>query len=162
MSHRYVDELQNFAIGYNHTKHRSIGMSPSEVNSMNSSALWRKQYMPYLTTNEKKKSKYKFKIGDRVKIPSERGMYDKEYDYKWTGEIFTVTQRHRRKGIPVYKIKGFDDTPVKGTFYQSELQKVTYDPDKPLLVHKVVAKRGNKVKVNWLGWSKRYDSWIDK
>ena len=161
LSHRYVDELQNFAIGYNHTKHRSIGMAPIDVNTKNEPALWRKQYLSYLT-KKKKKSPYRFKIGDRVKIPSERGLYDKDYDYKWTGEIFTVTQRRRRQGIPVYKIKGFDDKPIKGTFYQSELQKVIYDPDKPFLVHKVVAKRGNKVKVNWLGWPKQYDSWIDK
>ncbi len=162
LSHRYIDVLKDIQYSYNHTKHRSIGMSPSEVNSKNSTALWRKLYLPYLSQNEMKKSRYKFKIGQKVKIPYSKTTFDREYSLKWSGEIFEVIYRTMKEGIPIYRLKDFNGEPIKGIFYNSELQKVTYDPDKPFLVHKVLAKKGNRVKVSWLGWPRMYDSWINK
>ena len=39
----------------------------------------------------------------------------KEYDEKWTGDIFTSTQRIMRGGLPIYRLKDFHDEEIKGT-----------------------------------------------
>ena len=56
------------------------------------------------------------------------------------------------------------DTPVKGTFYQNELQKIeTTDGDMSKIEKVLKYKgRGNKKEalVHWLGWPKHFDLWI--
>ncbi len=161
--HEYVSQLQNFAYSYNHTKHRTINMSPAEVNSENEAPLWKQMYLDK-EKKKKRKSRYKFKIGDTVLLSYDKTQkqFYKDYDYSWSAEVHTITHRYRRQNIPVYKVRGFDGVSIEGTFYQSELQKVTYDPDRAFLVEKVLKKKGKKVLVRWLGWPKQYDSWISK
>jgi hypothetical protein len=48
---------------------------------------------------------------------------------KWTGDVFKISQRILRGGLPVYRIKNFNDDDIKGTFYQSELQKTDVKDD---------------------------------
>ena len=42
-------------------------------------------------------------------------LFTREYDGKWTGEIFKVTQRIMRGGLPIYRLKDFHDEEIKGT-----------------------------------------------
>ena len=61
-----------------------------------------------------------------------------------------------------YKIKEMDDTPLEGTFYFQDLQKVTVSDDDLYRVEKVLKRKGDKLLVRWKGWPDKYDSWIDK
>ena len=71
--------------------------------------------------------------------------------------------RHVRRGlVPTYKIQEWDGTPVEGTFYQEDLQKVHIPDDALFRVEKGVRKRGPNVLVRWKGWPRKYDSWIPK
>ncbi len=161
--HEYVSQLQNFAYSYNHTPHRSIGMTPAEVNLKNETKLWKQQYFN-IKIKKKKKSKFKFKVGDTVLVSYDKTQtqFHKDYDYSWSGEVHTITDRYRRDNIPIYKLKGYDNIPIKGTFYQSEIQRIIHNPKKPFLVEKVLKKKGQKVYVHWMNWPSRYDSWISK
>jgi len=89
--------------------------------------LWWKMYWPKkqeLVSKAKIVRKpFRFKVGDRVRITYIRNTFNREYDEKWTGKIFEIFQRILRGGLPVYRIKDFNDEEIKGTFYQSELQK---------------------------------------
>ena len=38
-SYEYVNELQSFADGYNHTVHRTIDMAPADVTEINAEAV---------------------------------------------------------------------------------------------------------------------------
>jgi hypothetical protein len=42
-------------------------------------------------------------------------VFYKEYDEKWTGEIFKSTQRIMRCGLPIYRLKDVYDEEIKGT-----------------------------------------------
>ena len=64
--------------------------------------------------------------------------------------------------VTTYKIEELDGVPLKGTFYEQDLQKVTVSEDDLFRVEKVLKRKGNKLLVRWKGWSNKYDSWIDK
>ena len=60
---KYVNILPKLVRSYNNSRHRSIGMRPSDVNHANESIVWERLY-----GNEASKLvKYKFRIGDQVK-----------------------------------------------------------------------------------------------
>lgn len=56
------------------------------------------------------------------------------------------------------------DEPIQGSFYVSELQKVSKDEQTQWRIEKIVRKRKvhgkPEVLVRWLGWPKKFDSWI--
>ena len=80
------------------------------------------------------------------------------------GEIFKISQRILRGGLPVYRIKDFNDDEIKGTFYQSELQKTDVKDDDLWKVEKILKTRGKgrhkQYFVNWLHWANKFNSWI--
>ena len=164
---RYVDHLDDLIRGYNNTYHRSIRMKPARVNEKNEFTLWEQQYVePFLKEKTKKKTKemYRFKVGDQVRISYLRRLFDREYDQTWTGEVFTVRKRWWRDGLPVYELDDYSKDPLKGTFYQPELQAVTMDPDDTFKIDQVIKTRGRGARkehfVSWLNWPKKYNSWI--
>ena len=62
--------------------------------------------------------------------------------------------------VPTYKIREWDDTPVKGTFYEADLQKVQLSDDALFRTEKVLKRQKDRVLVNWKGWPDKYNSWI--
>ena len=121
-AHNYIDQLQSFADGYNTTIHRTIDMAPKDVNSNNEEEARVATYLGRNTRERKKR--FTYKIGDRVRITHLRNIFSREYDIKWTGEIFTVAQRFYRGNTPIYRLKDYAGESITGSFYPSELQKV--------------------------------------
>jgi hypothetical protein len=103
-------------------------------------------------------------VGDKVRLTYIRNPFTREYDEKWTGEIFKISQKILRGGLPVYRLKDFHDEEIKGTFYQSELQNVDVRDDDLLKIERIVKTRGKgrnkQYFVKWLHWPKKFNSWI--
>ena len=116
---KYLDILQKLVKSYNHSRHRSIGMGPVDVNEDNESIVWQKLY----GEESDKPVRFKFNIGDQVRISKARRTFKKGYLPSWTEEVFTITKRVLRRP-PAYKIADFDDEELEGTFYEQELQRV--------------------------------------
>jgi hypothetical protein len=68
---------------------------------------------------KKTRKQYRFKVNDQVRILHLKHTFQREYDQKWTGEIFIISHRYRRQGIEVYSLKDFFRN-----VYAQELQKV--------------------------------------
>lgn len=70
----------------------------------------------------------------------------------------------RMQGIPMYKVKDFQNEPIKGNFYESELQKVQKDEDALWFIEKKLKKRKRNGVIQWLvkfeGWPNKYNQWI--
>ncbi len=160
-THRWIDVLKPLTDSYNATFHSSIKMPPNKVNKNNAAKLWLKLYGQPVP---QKKGKFKFKVGDVVRASYLKHVFHREYDQKWTGELFTVTHRKLRVGLPVYRLKDWDEEPITGWFYQSELQKVKVDPKGAFKIEKILKTRMRKKKkehlVRWLHWPPKYDSWV--
>lgn len=67
--------------------------------------------------------KYKFKVGDLVRVSFQRRQFQKEYDERWSRELFVVNQRFIAGGIPQYRLKDYAGEIVTGTFYQNQINK---------------------------------------
>jgi len=62
--------------------------------------------------------------------------------------------------VPTYKIREWDETPVKGTFYEADLQKVHVSNEALFRIEKVLKRQKGQVLVKWKGWPDKYNSWI--
>ena len=161
-SFKYVDNLQDFADSYNKALHRTINMAPNQVNKDNEEDV---RLSTYFSRNHNYKTKeFKFKTGDHVRITHLRNPFSREYDQRWSGEIFTVATRFRRGGVPIYRIKDYDGENITGSFYQQELQKVDLDENNMFKIETVLKTRGKgqnkQYFVKWLHWPKKFNSWI--
>ena len=65
-----------------------------------------------------------------------------------------------RGPVHTYKIRELDDTPLQGTFYEQDLQKVYVDDDAVFHVEKVLKRQKGKALVKWKGWPDKYNSWV--
>ena len=161
---RYIDVLQNIVNSYNHTVHRSLGRPPAEVDKHNESEVRLDQYLrkPFKQYNQK----YKFTIGDQVRIPYTPDKIETEYNIRWSGEVYTIRNRFKRNGIAVYQIQDWYDEKIDGTFYQFELQKVNVSKNDLFKVEKILKTRtrnGRKeVFVKFLHWPRKFSVWLPK
>ena len=124
----------------------------------------------------KPRRELKFKLGDQVRISKSHRTFKKGYLSSWTQEIFTVTKIIPRVP-PVHQLRNYADDEIEGVFYfvnairlvyflqLEELQKV-HKSDDFYKIEKILAekKESGKVKVlvKWLGYDKKFSSWIPK
>ncbi len=155
-SYRYIDKLQDFVYAYNHRIHRSIKMRPIDVTWQNSHEIRKTLYkdINFLP-------KFKFDIGDKVRISKTKGVFEKGYEANWTKEIFTICQKISRK-YPAYRLKDSQGEILTGTFYEAELQKVI--PPEFYTIEKIIKTRqrgkDKEYLVKWQGYPESANSWI--
>ena len=61
-----------------------------------------------------------------------------------------------------YTLTERNGTPIKGTIYEQDVQKVVLPDEAFFRVEKVLKRKGNQVFVAWKGWPKEYNIWIWK
>ena len=164
---KWVKVLDDVTQSYNNSFHRSIGISPAEAMKLTDEEIWVNQY---LTEKEPKKKRlkrqtpYKFKIGDQIKLSFLKRPFERAYDQTFTGEVFTITERAMKQGIPVYSIKDYENDPISGHFYEEEMQKVILSDDTVYKIEEILKrrKRGRRKEalVKWMGWPSKFNSWI--
>ena len=166
-TYKYVDVLQKLVETYNNSYHRSIGMAPSQVSEQNAKNVFTHMYGNPLYSDKsvkKRQKRYKFKVGDHVRVAVKKGPFEKGYTQTYSSEIYEVAERLKHIEPIQYRLKSLNGQMVKGKFYPQELINVTYNPDQTYPVEKVLAKEKRNgvpyVKVKWLGWDKSYNSWI--
>lgn len=172
-SYRYIEHLQGLANSYNSTPHRSLPgqMTPSEVNKENEAEVW--DYMYTRNTHKGKKLRIgthkpelKYKIGDFVRLAYSKHTFQRDYQQKWTSEIFKIHDRFVKQNIPVYKVADFDGDVIVGTFYEQELQQVHKNEDALWIIESILKKRKRRgtdeYLVKYEGWPNKFNSWVKK
>ena len=159
-THRWIDVLAKITESYNKTYHRSIKRTPASVKPRDSAELWKVLYGDKI--KKMTNTPYRFKVGDLVRVSFSRRAFQREYDERWSRELFVIDTRFMPEGIPQYRLKDYAGDAVTGTFYENQLMKA-YEKD-VYLVEKVLRTRGRGVGkeylVRWKGWGPRYDSWV--
>jgi hypothetical protein len=105
--YRWINLLDNIVQKYNNSKHRTIGMKPSEVKKKHEKKLLNTVYNRIKIVNLSSK----FHVGDHVRISKTRGVFDKKYMPNWSTEIFTI------KKNPINKSKHISITRLSKTGY---------------------------------------------
>ena len=156
---RYVSALPAIISSYNRSYHRSIGMSPSRVNSRNQEEVWNKLYgggSPVTPQNQKTL----LRVGDVVRISQTRMKFKKGYLPGWSTETFVVTDVLKTSPI-TYRLRDEAGEPIDGAFYSQEIQRVKpAAADKVYNIERVLKRKGGEVLVRWEGYPEKYDSWI--
>lgn len=133
-SYKYLDVLKSVLKSYNESTHRSTGFPPSQVRSEVEPLVFNRLY-EYTDTDE-----YKFNIGDRVRISKARNLFSRGFLPNWSDEVFEVLVRYPT--IPrTYVLIDLKKSPLKGKFYEYELQKILKQNLDFWRVEKVLKKR---------------------
>ena len=156
---RYIDVLDDLLYSYNNTHHRSIGMAPAQVNVDNENFVRARLY-----PLKPKTHKWKYDLGDRVRISMHRQPFRKGYLGDWSEELFEITTR--LPTVPVtYELKDLAGEPIKGKFYEMEIQKVFKTDEERFDVDRILKtrKRNGKIEylVSWKGYPSKFNSWVD-
>jgi hypothetical protein len=137
-------------------------MKPVDVNSENDSDVRERLYGEHLSIDAST-VKYKFKVGDKVRVSKLKNVFEKGYFPNWTLEIFTVSACIPRKP-PVYRVKDAQGEEIQGTFYAEELQKVKVSDDELFVINEILDRKKRngveQVLVSWRGYPKSMNSWI--
>ena len=121
----------------------------------------------YLKKSRKKISKptFQFKKGDLVRISFTKQPFQRAYQEQYTTEVFKVAGRIIKQAIPMYKLNDLKGETIHGLFYTAELQKVNKDENSLWFIESIIKKRKRKNKlqyfVEWQGFPKTFNSWID-
>ena len=156
---KYIDALPALVKSYNHSYHRSIQEKPVNVNASNKKDIW---YRLYDTKDNRKVHKPHYRVGDKVRLNKTFRPFKKGYLPGWTEEVFLVQRVHTTKPVVTYKITEWDGSPIKGTFYEPDLQKVHVTDQSLFRIDRVLKRHGKQVFVSWKGWPTKYNSWVWK
>ncbi|GFU41393.1 uncharacterized transposon-derived protein F54H12.3 [Nephila pilipes] len=156
-SYKYSDVLDNVLNSYNNTVHSITGFAPAKVREQDESLIFHKLY------GSKNKIKYKFNIGDQVRISKTVKTFRRGYLPNWSEEIFTIRKRFPSNPL-TYILEDIEHEILRGRFYEPELQKVTKKANAFWRIEKILKTRGKgKEKehfVKWKGFDNRFNSWI--
>lgn len=156
-SHKYIDVLQKVMDSYNNSVHRSHGYAPNKVTTKLESSIFQKLY------GYKTDVKFKFDLGQQVRISKSKKTFRRGYLPNWTDEVFTVYKRFLTVP-PTYLLKDLKGNIVKGRFYEAEIQAVVKSSDSFWRVEKILKTRGSvpnkEYFVKWFGFTDDHNSWV--
>lgn len=148
-SENWIDYLDKIVKEYNEKIHSSTGYAPAHMNEKIAEEIIRKN----LKKNENiypRKKESRFKIGDIVRISSEKDIFEKSYTIEWSVEYFIIKDIKYTQPI-TYILSDLSGEEIQGRFYAEELMKTKY-PHK-YLIEKILKKKNDKSLVKYFGFS---------
>ena len=109
----WYDILPELIREYNHSYHRSIGMSPEDARKPeNYSKVFDRLY-----SKQQMDSRQSLHVGDKVRISIHKRLFEKGTTANWSEEIFEITDTIDSNPT-VYRLKDLVDEEIDGTFYR--------------------------------------------
>ena len=165
-TYKYTDILQSLINNYNKSPHTTLnGRTPHDINQDNEPIVWKEMYVDTAFTNvPSKPRKFKLKVGDTVRLSHLKYNFQRDYQHKWTEDIFKIKNRFKKSGISLYELTDYANDPIEGTFYENELQKVSKDDNSSWKIEKNLKrrKRNNQSEmfVKFRGWPAKFNAWV--
>jgi hypothetical protein len=124
-TYRYIDVLPDFVAAYNRTPHSSIGgMRPIDVNTNNFKKAWQHLYgteWPGFQGVNRLPPKFRYNVGDQVRVSHLKGPFDKGYLPNWSEDIFTIVKQIGWTPVGYKIIRNGTKEVLDGVFYEPEL-----------------------------------------
>ena len=138
---------------YNTAYHRSIKLTQAEARDpSNYKHVFRAMYGKIRPAPPPAK----FHVGGKVRISRKKDTFEKEFTPNWTEEVFTVSEV-KHTNLITYSVKDLIGEPVKGTFYEQELQATVQEIFR---IERAIRRAGNRAYVKWKGYSNAFNSWM--
>ena len=165
---KWIDVLDAVCAAYNDSYHRTIGTTPNRAHRQSETATIRRRLGfddddddgGGKTGAKRRNKKFKFAIGNTVRLSNPNKTFKRGFQSQWTREIFVVWKRFAT--VPhTYVVRDSKANPIRGAFYAEEMQSV----DEPEFhkVEKILGEKtvkGVKFKlVKWLGYPDSFNSW---
>lgn len=120
---RYIDQLDRLVMSYNSRIHRTTNMTPIRADLDSNQHLVRKFTGIKFGEFANKRHTPKFSLGDRVRLREYKERFTRGYTKNFTSEVFKIVDINAKMPFTMYKVMALDETePIKGSFYESELQ----------------------------------------
>ena len=119
---KFYDVLDDIVSSYNNTYHSSIKMVPNNVTHGNAYIVFENLYSKRLNFSLSKYLKpYKFKLGASVRIALHKGVFKREFQERYSKEVFQISRRYKFNGVELYKVNDCNNETIKSSFYAPEL-----------------------------------------
>ena len=155
------DILPDLVASYNSSYHRSIKRAPNEVNKENEAEV---REVLYPSDDNTPTKPAKLKVGDTVRITRQKNIFQKGYEQTWSYEVFKVSKVKDTNPI-TYEIEDYNSNPLKGCFYESELQ--ICDKSSGIFpIERIVRRRRYQGRTQYLvkykGYADIFNSWVEQ
>jgi len=164
-TNKWIDIIDDLVDSYNNTYHSSIKIEPINVNSENENKVYENLYG--FKKNEGDSSflpKFKFSIGDFVRLSKIKKTFEKGYTRNFTREIFKVEKIKATNPVS-YVLVDLKGENLIGSFYEQELQKVENN-QRAFVIDQILKTKIKKNKklffVSWKDYSSENNSWVSE
>ena len=120
----WINVIDQFVLNYNATYHRSIKMSPNDVNENNRSVVFHNLYPKVKDT-----SPPRLKAGDRVRLLKTKNIFEKGYTRSWSTDIYKIVNAYSQNTVDFYRISDLEGNILPRTKYYWEINLVTKSND---------------------------------
>jgi len=127
-------------------------MSPLEVNRDNEDTVRARLY-----PLKPKHYKWKYNVGDRVRMAKQRRPLHKGYLGHWTKEVFEIAARLPTTPV-THELRDLSGESIKGRFYEPENQKVLKSDEERFDIDRIIRSRKRNGKIQYLVSWKGYPS----
>ena len=104
-NYRYNDKLDDIVVNYNVSPHRSLeNLAPNDVDKKHEAKFWAQLYLKNRTLRKSKPS-FTFSVGDFVRISFLKQLFQRAYQEHYTTEVFKVSGRLLKQGLPMYRLQ---------------------------------------------------------
>ena len=161
-SRYYLDVLDKLIDSYNNSYHRSIKMTPNNVNMTNYKSVFQNIYgYPNKREMLKRMSKPILKPKTTVRKRYELKVHDRVYYPNWTDQTYEIYKAVPGQSKPYYFIKDKQGNLLKKRYYSNELQQIKQNLYRVEKILKQKTVRGHKhYFVKWLNHPDSHNSWI--
>ena len=164
-TNKWTDILDDLIDSYNNSYHRSIKIEPNKVSPENENQIYENLYG--FKKNEGDSTflkKFKFSIGDFVRLSKIKKTFEKGYTRNYTREIFLIENIKPTNPVS-YILTDLKGEKLFGSFYEQELQKVI-NSQNAFVIDKILKTKVQKNKklyfVSWKDYSSENNSWVSE
>jgi hypothetical protein len=159
----FIALLPQFIATYNKTMHHTIKMSPDDAVNAPEHVVFKNihGFADERSLLKHMIAKPKLKENDTVRIPTQKGTFQKGYTPNFTDAVYTIDKAIPSLRKPVYRLKTHDNKVIKGNFYPEEVQRIN-NSDVYRVQILAERKRGNKkeYRVHYVNFPDTEDQWV--
>ena len=116
---RWIDVLPKISEAINNSVNRSIGIEPNKVNFENRQKIFKKLY-----GSKTPPADCKYSVGNLVRIPMKKNIFEKGYKPNWSKEIYKIAKVKSDKEVCYYILEDLNGEQLDKFFYHEELNLV--------------------------------------